>query len=211
MKIEQRKVWGPEWGPQVKQIAFLASSIYIGQAQGKEKTLIKRGGKIGPGASLFFMSFGSACPHASRMYFPLLSKQNWAVTWSCDTGPSEGYNAGPSIASNFCCDDIEERKLQTPPTSMVPFLGLNLADSTSAQALQGGGQHSLSPTQRKLLQWKLMQRKPSTGEVTRSPVCWKLGQWKTNSAESSHSSVSDSRRPLVKVGVLASTARRTYA
>ena len=159
MKIEQRKVWGPEWGPQVKQIAFLASSVYIGQAQGKEKTHIKRGGKIGPGASLFFMSFGSACPHALRMYFPLLSKQNWAVTWSCDTGPSEGYNAGPCIASNFCCDDIEQRKLQTPPTSMVPFLGLNLADSTSAQAPQGGGQHSLSPTQRKLLQWKLNAKK----------------------------------------------------
>ena len=31
-KIEQRKVQGPEWGPQVKQTALLASPIYIGQA-----------------------------------------------------------------------------------------------------------------------------------------------------------------------------------
>ena len=38
VKIEQRKVWGPEWGPQVEQTALLASPIYIGQAQGEEKT-----------------------------------------------------------------------------------------------------------------------------------------------------------------------------
>ena len=31
-KKEQRKVQGPEWGPQVKQTALLASPIYIGQA-----------------------------------------------------------------------------------------------------------------------------------------------------------------------------------
>ena len=41
-KIEQRKVWGLEWGPQVEQTAFLASPIYIGQAQGEEKTYKKR-------------------------------------------------------------------------------------------------------------------------------------------------------------------------
>ena len=35
---------------------------------------IKRGAKIEVGASLLFLSFGSACPYASRMYFPLLSK-----------------------------------------------------------------------------------------------------------------------------------------
>ena len=37
MKIEQRKVQGPEREPQVKQTALLASPIYIGQVQGKEK------------------------------------------------------------------------------------------------------------------------------------------------------------------------------
>ena len=34
-KIEQRKVCGP----QVKEIALLASPIYIGQAQGEEKNI----------------------------------------------------------------------------------------------------------------------------------------------------------------------------
>ena len=36
-KIEQRQVWGPEWGPQVEQTALLAGPIYIEQAQGEEK------------------------------------------------------------------------------------------------------------------------------------------------------------------------------
>ena len=70
-KIEQRKVRGP----QVKQTALLASPIYVGQAQGEEKKHIKKGAK-GSGISLclLFASFGLACPHASRMYFPLFSK-----------------------------------------------------------------------------------------------------------------------------------------
>ena len=37
-KIEQRKVQGLERGPQVEQTALLDSPIYIGQAQGEEKT-----------------------------------------------------------------------------------------------------------------------------------------------------------------------------
>ena len=41
-KIEQRKVRGPERGPQVEQTALLASPIYIGQACGEEKTYKKR-------------------------------------------------------------------------------------------------------------------------------------------------------------------------
>ena len=52
MKIEQRKVWGPEWGPQVKQTALLAGPVYVGQAQGEQKKHVKGGAKIGPGASL---------------------------------------------------------------------------------------------------------------------------------------------------------------
>ena len=37
-KIEQRKVRGQEWGPQVEQTAILAGPIYMGQAQGEAKT-----------------------------------------------------------------------------------------------------------------------------------------------------------------------------
>ena len=49
-KIEQRKVWGPEWGAQVEKKTPLASPIYIGQAQ-REKKHINRGAK-GLGVSL---------------------------------------------------------------------------------------------------------------------------------------------------------------
>ena len=56
-----------------EETALLASPIYMGQAQGEEKKHIKRGAKIEL-ASLLFVSFGSAHPHASRMYFRLLAK-----------------------------------------------------------------------------------------------------------------------------------------
>ena len=39
LKIEQRKVWGAEWGSQVEQTAVLASPIYIGQARGEGKNI----------------------------------------------------------------------------------------------------------------------------------------------------------------------------
>ena len=65
-KIEQRKVWGPEWGPQVEQIALLASPIYIQQVQGEEKTYKKRsqragGGVSHPRAHAFSLSLSSLC------------------------------------------------------------------------------------------------------------------------------------------------------
>ena len=63
--MEQKHIREPALEPQVKQTALLASPIYTGQAQGEEKKHVKRGAKIEPGASLLFMSFGSARPHAS--------------------------------------------------------------------------------------------------------------------------------------------------
>ena len=71
-KIEQRKDRGLELGPQVEQTALLASPIYIGQAQGEEEKMYKKRSQNGPGASLLFQPFGTACPHVSRMYFPLV-------------------------------------------------------------------------------------------------------------------------------------------
>ena len=57
-RIEQRKVQGPEWGPQVKQTALQAGPIYTGQAQGEGKTHIKRGAKIGRGGLFSLCVFG---------------------------------------------------------------------------------------------------------------------------------------------------------
>ena len=36
-KEGQRKACGLEWGPQVEQTALLASPVYVGQAQGRDK------------------------------------------------------------------------------------------------------------------------------------------------------------------------------
>ena len=61
-KIEgQRKVRGPESGPQVEQTALLASPIYIGQAQGGGgwgTEIYKKRSRRARGVSLLFVSFG---------------------------------------------------------------------------------------------------------------------------------------------------------
>ena len=78
-KIEQRKVRGPEWGPQVEQTALLASPIYIGQAQGEEKT--KRASK-GPGVSFSPARSGAFIFSLSLFSSRLLGRR--ALTpWGC--------------------------------------------------------------------------------------------------------------------------------
>ena len=83
-KIEQRKVLD-ECGPQVEQTALLSSPVYIRQARGRKETYKKRNQRawvglsrvcmlslmrsLPPSLTLLSVSFGSACPHASRMYF----------------------------------------------------------------------------------------------------------------------------------------------
>ena len=59
---------------QTEQTALLAKPNLHRAGPGGGKKHIKRGAKIGLGASLLFASFGSAHPHTSRMYFPILSK-----------------------------------------------------------------------------------------------------------------------------------------
>jgi len=60
--------------------------------------------------------------------------------------------------------------------------------------------HSRRPTQQKLPWWKLNKKKTQHGGSDKKLSLLETGTAKTNSAESSHSSVSDSRKPLVKVG-----------
>ena len=55
MKIEQRKVRGPEWEIQVKQTALLAGPSYIGQTQGKEKKYKRRSQNWAGGFSSFWV------------------------------------------------------------------------------------------------------------------------------------------------------------
>ena len=73
VKIEQRKAKGKSEDrseDQVEQTALLASTIYIAQARGEEKTYKKRSQRAGALSSLRL--FGLACSHARRMYFPAI-------------------------------------------------------------------------------------------------------------------------------------------
>ena len=72
---------------------------------------------------------------------------------------------------------VKNRGAYTRLTSMVPWLGFNLAETTSAWKRPSavGAQLSEAPAV------EAGPRKPSVGEGT---SCWKPGQRKTNSAES---------------------------
>ena len=83
---------------------------------------------------------------------------------------------------------------------MVPFLGFNLAETTSAQLPEVEAKHSRSPTWQKLLQWKQNTKKTQSRGNDKKPSVPETRTAKTNSAESSRGSVSDSGRPLVRVG-----------
>ena len=57
-----------------KKESRMAVAKRQGRPRGRRKKHIKRGAKIGPLTSLLSASFRSACPHAWRMYFLLLSE-----------------------------------------------------------------------------------------------------------------------------------------
>ena len=75
-KIEQRKVQGLERGPQVELNS--ASPFTQGRprvaGESTHRRRSPRAGGLPPSLSLLFMSLGSACPQASRVYFPVFSK-----------------------------------------------------------------------------------------------------------------------------------------
>ena len=98
MKIEQRKVQGPEREPHVKQTAHPDNPICIGQALGEEKKQITRGAKIEPGDSSLLLGLSSGLEDV--------------FSFACQIKLS--CNTGLSITSNFCCSETELRKLQLP-------------------------------------------------------------------------------------------------
>ena len=123
-ELEQKKVWGSEWGPQVKQTTLLTSPICIGQRKEKRQ---KEEPKLSQRLLFSLCLLGQ--PALTPRGCILLCLP---IKLSC--------NNGPSIASNFCCDETEPRKLHTPLSSMVPFLRFNLAETTLAWPPWGKGQ-----------------------------------------------------------------------
>ena len=171
---------------------LMASPIYIGQAQGEEeKNMQKEESKLNWGFSSFWL-FWFAHPYASRMYFPMLAKENWAVTQS--------YNTGLSVPSNFCCSETEPMKLHTPLTSMVPWLRFNLIEKPPLSPREVEDKHNRKPNSAKAPVVEAgREENPAQGQWQEAE-CTRNGDSKTNSAESSHSSVSDSRKSPVKAG-----------
>ena len=107
-KIEQRKVWGPEWGPQVKQTALLASPVYTGQAWGRRRNIWKEKPKFS-----FELLF------SCLLCRPTLTPRGCVSL--CLT-IKLSYNTGPSVTSNFCCCDTELRKLHTALTYVISLV-----------------------------------------------------------------------------------------
>ena len=142
-KIEQRKVTGrskdrSEDLRQNKQHSWLAQFTQ-GRPRGRIKH-IKRSQKalslslLHAGTlpnSFLFMSLGEHALKPRGWILLLFSKQNRAVTWSCNTDLSKSYNticsrhescdvptALMSITPNLCCDETKLRRIHLPDKMM---------------------------------------------------------------------------------------------
>ena len=115
-KTEQRRVWGPEWGPQAAQTAPLAGPVYIGQARGRKRH-IKRGAK-GPGSlsptcvsrslSLSSRLLGQhALTPRGCIFLYFLNKTDLSENYSMDCPRAVMQRALMSVTSNLCCDKTE--------------------------------------------------------------------------------------------------------
>ena len=82
----------------------------------------------------------------------------------------------------------------------MPFLSFNLAETTLGWPPQGEGEAQQKPNSGKLMRWKQNMKKMQHRESDKKSSVLEIGTAKTNLAESSHGSVSDCRRPPIKVG-----------
>ena len=184
VKMDQKKIWGLEWEPQVKQTALLASPIYIGQAQWEETKHKKRSQDW---ASLFWVSPPSYLEDILSFACQIKLSCHLAVTLVC------------CFKSLLPWDRTKEITHSTSISGAATQF--NLAETTSARPQWGGEtEHNRSPTWRKLTWWKLNAKKIQCSGSEKKPSILETGTAKTDSAESSRSSVSYSRRPSVKVG-----------
>ena len=132
---------------------------------------------------------GAAHPHTSRVYNRLF----FQIKLSCNQAVTQ------SVISNFCCGKSEPRKLHIPLTYLLLWLRFNLDETTLAQS-KVKAKHSRSPAWQNFTLWKLNAKKTQQSKIDKKHSVLETGRAKTNSVESSHCSVSDSRRPPVKVG-----------
>ena len=113
MKKEQMKVRGPEWEPQAKEIALLASPIYIGQARG-ERRKHERSSQYWTGAFFPLCCFWVGPSSCLKDIFSFA----YQIKLSCNIGPSfvQIFAAMRHNWGNY-----------TPPTPQHPLLIINAA------------------------------------------------------------------------------------
>ena len=113
-KIEQRKVRGLEWDPQVKQTALLARPIYIGQAPGGREKTFEKSQNWASGLSSLHFSFKVSLPSCLEGVCSFACQiKFWAVIelWHW------------SAVSNVC-GETERRKLHAPHDICILLLKL---------------------------------------------------------------------------------------
>ena len=106
--MEQKKICGPEWEPQVTQTAPLASPVYTGQAQAEEKNIQKEEPRLS-------LSFGVGPPS----HFEEILSFACQVKLSCNIGlPFQIFAAVRHNRGNYT--------LPSPPPAWLLILCLPL-------------------------------------------------------------------------------------
>ena len=179
-KIEQRKVSGPEWGPQVKQTALLASPNYIGQVQEEEKkTYKKRSQNWAGGFSSHLLGWPAFIPRGCilRCFLNKTELQHRAVTWSCNTGPSEGCNTGLSLQIFVVMRQIQGN-YRLSQHLWCHFLDLTWLKKLQHSPHKEEAKHSRSPTPWKLPLWKMNVKKTQCRWSDKKPSTLEMGTLK---------------------------------
>ena len=160
-----------------KHTCFLASPICLGQAQWGEDKCIKGGSPEG----LRPLLWGWPALMTRRWNYPLI----FLIKLSCNTGlPIQIFAAvrqnweNYSLPGHIWCQALDVTWLKQP--KLCPS--------------EAETKRSRSPPWWKLTLWKLKAKETQRSRSDKKPSLLETGTTKTNSAESSHSLVSDSRR-----------------
>ena len=125
----------------------------------------------------------------------------WGCTFLCLPNTTLSCNHATTLVHCFKSllqgDRTEGIKLRT---YLVLWPGCNMVETPSAWPQRGRDQAQQRPTWQKLMLWELKTKETQHSGSQKKPTVLETGIAKTNSAGSSHGSISDSRRPPVKVG-----------
>ena len=166
--MEEKKLRGLEWEPQVKQTALLASPIYIVQAQGEEKKHVKRGAKIEP----------------------LLWGQPALTPWRCTFLylPNKTLSCNRILTLVHCFKPLlqwdRHEEITHSPNIWSRDSDLTWLKQPQLSPGEVETKHSRSPIWWKLSWWKLNEVETLCSGSDEKPIVLETRLAKTNSAES---------------------------